>query len=129
MKLLISILIATLTMTSQANTTPIQQNGNVHYGKPTHIAVQPKTVTRSVPVLVKSPRIPKFKVLRSNPHRYAKIVIDDVDYEVSDEGLISPYRRKDLTRIEHDDGISDRVRWRLFLARQLALLKYREVHG
>ncbi len=107
----------------------MKASGNEPSGKPTATVAQQKTVTRSVPVLVKSPRIPKFKVLRSNPHRYAKIVIDDVDYEVDDEGLMSPYRREDLNKIEHEDGISDRVRWRLFLARQLALLKHREIHG
>ena len=129
MKLLIGILIAMLMTTSQANTTLIQLNGNEHYGKPTVIVVHQKTVTRSVPVLAKSPRIPKFKVLRSNPHRYSKITIDDIDYEIGDEGLMSPYRRKDLQKIEHEDGISERVRWRLFLARQAALLKYKQVWG
>ncbi len=104
-------------------------SGNELYGKPTATVTQAKTATRNVPVLVKSPRIPKFKVLRSNPHRYAKIVIDDVDYEVDDEGLMSPYRRQDLNKIEHEDGLSDRVRWRLFLARQLAMLKYQEKWG
>ncbi len=123
MKLLAAILTTAISLAS------IPANGNEHYGKPTATVAQAKTVTRNAPVLVKSPRIPKFKVLRSNPHRYAKIVIDDVDYEVDDEGLMSPYRRKDLHKIEHEDGISDRVRWRLFLARQLALLKHREIHG
>ena len=34
-----------------------------------------------------------------------------------------------MIRVERDDVISERIRWRLFLARQAALLKYREVHG
>lgn len=127
MKKLLGILIATLTIiTSQAS---MSQSGNVPYGKPTVTVARPQTVIQSVPAHVKSPRVPKFKILRSNPHRYAKIIIDDVDYEVDDEGLISPYRRRDLVKIEHEDGISEKVRWRLFLARQLALLKYREIHG
>ena len=126
MKRLLGIMIAILTMTSQASTI---QNGNVLYGKPTAIVVQPKTAIRSVPAFVSQTRIPKFKVFRSNPYRYSKIIIDDADYEIDDEGLMSPYRRKDLNKIEHDEGISDKVRWRLFLARQLALLKYREIHG
>ena len=127
MKQLLGILIAMLTITtSQAS---MSQNGNELYGKPTVIATQPQIATRSVPAHVKSIRVPKFKILRSNPHRYSKIVIDDVDYEVDDEGLISPYRRRDLVKIEHEDGISEKVRWRLFLARQLALLKYKEIHG
>lgn len=119
-------MIAILMMTSQASTT---QNGNEPYGKPTATVAQQRIATRSAPVFVKQTRIPKFKVLRSNPHRYSKIIIDDVDYEIDDEGLISPYRRKDLNKIEHEDGISDKVRWRLFLARQLAMFKYREIHG
>ena len=126
MKRLLGIMIAILTMTSQASTS---QSGSELYGKPTTIVAQPKTATRSALALVKQTRIPKFKVLRSNPHRYARIIIDDVDYEVDDEGLMSPYRRKDLNKIEHEDGISEKVRWRLFLARQLALLKHKEVWG
>ena len=127
MKRLLGTMIAMLMMTaSQASTNPI---GNVPYGKPTVTATQRPTATRSVPVHASTPRIPKFKVLRSNPHRYSKIIIDDLDFEVDDEGLISPYRRRDLVKIEHPDGISEKVRWRLFLARQMALLKYKEVHG
>jgi len=52
---------------------------------------------------------------------------DDDFLEVDD--VITSYRRRDLNKIEHDEGISEDVRWRLFLARQLALLKHREVHG
>ena len=129
MKLLLGTVIATLMMTSQASTSSIRVNGNEYFGKPIAIATRHQTATPNVPVLAKSPRIPKFKVLRSNPHRYAKIIIDDVDYEVDDEGLMSPYRRRDINKIEHEDGISEKVRWRLFLARQAALLKYKQVWG
>ena len=127
MKKLLGILIATsMTVTSLAST---NQYGNEHFGKPIPTVTQPKIATRNVQALASLPRIPKFKVLRSNPHRYSKIIIDDLDFEVDDEGLISPYRRRDLVKIEHPDGISEKVRWRLFLARQMALLKYKEVHG
>lgn len=120
-------MIAILMMTtSQAS---MSQNGNELYGKPTVIVAQPKTATRNAPVHVSPTRVPKFKILRSNPHRYSKIIIDDLEYEVDDEGLITPYRRRDLTKIEHPDDISESVRWRLFLARQLALLKYKEKWG
>jgi hypothetical protein len=122
MKNLLGILIAMMVTTASQASTSL--NGN-----PIPIVTQAKTVIQSVPVHVKSPRIPKFKVLRSNPYRYSKIVIDDIEIEIDDEGLISPYRRRDLTKIHHDDGISDHVRWRLFLARQMALLKYRERFG
>ena len=123
MKKLAVILMTTISLAS------MPAIGNELYGKRTLTATQLRTAIQSVPVHVKAPRIPKFKVLRSNPYRYSKITIDDVDYEIDDEGLISPYRRRDLNKIEHEDGISDRVRWRLFLARQLALLKHRELHS
>ena len=128
MKRLLGILIATLmTTTSQASMNP---SGNEHFGKPIAIVAQPRTVTRSVPVHVSIPRIPKFKVLRGNPHRVTHFLLDDSDEDfVDDEGIMSPYRRRDLTKIEHPDGLSEKVKWRLFLARQLALLKYRQKFG
>ena len=123
-----STLIATLMiLTSQAS---MSQSGNALYGNPTVIATQPKTATRNVPVLVSSPRVPKFKILRGNPHRVTHIIIDDWDDDfVDDEGIITPYRRRDLTKIEHPDDLPHHVRWRLFLARQLALLKFRAKFG
>ncbi len=123
------VIVMLMTLTSLASTTLTLANGNELYGKHTSIVAPQKTVTQSARVHVKSQRIPKFKVLRSNPYRYSKIVIDDLDYEIDDEGLITPYRRRDLNKIEHDDDISENVRWRLFLARQMALLKYREKFG
>ena len=128
MKRLLGTLIAILmTTTSQAS---INQNGNAPYGKLTVTATQPRTAIRSVPVLVNAPRIPKFKLLRGNPHRVTHIIIDDWDDDfVDDEGIITPYRRRDLTKIEHPDELPHHVRWRLFLARQLALLKFRAKFG
>lgn len=125
MKHLLGILVVILMIgTSQASTS---QYGN---GKSTVISVQHRTVTRNVAVLVGPPRIPKFKLLRGNPHRITHLVLNNWDDDfVDDEGIISPYRRRDLNKIEHEDGVSDNVRWRLFLARQLALLKYREAHN
>ena len=93
-------------------------------------AVQHPTVTQKGPALVKA-RIPKPKLFRTNPHRKAHFLLidDNNDVFVQDEDLATGYRRRDLTRVEHPDGISEHVRWRLFLARQLALLKYREING
>lgn len=127
MKQLLGVLVATTIITASQASTSL--TGSEHYGKIIPIAIRAQTATPNVQAHVKSQRIPKFKVLRSNPHRYSKIIIDDVDYEIDDEGLMSPYRRRDLIKIEHPDGVSEKVRWRLFLARQLALLKYHEVHG
>ena len=39
---------------------------------------------------------------------------------------MTAYRRRDLNKIEHDDALPEHIRWKLFLARQMALLKYRE---
>jgi hypothetical protein len=128
MKRLLGILTVTvITTASQASTI---QNGNVLYGKPTATAIQHQTATRNVPVIVSSPRIPKFKLLRGNPHRITHLIIDDWDDDfVDDEDIITPYRRRDLIKIKHPDDISESIRWRLFLARQLALLKYRNKFG
>jgi hypothetical protein len=87
-------------------------------------AAQRPTVTRNAQARVK---IQKPKLFVGNPH---KIFATDWDGDFLDvDDVITSYRRRDLTKVEHEDGIGDRVRWRLFLARQLAMLKYREVHG
>ena len=113
-------LITTVVMTSLAST---RSNASVS-------AVQPQTVTQKGPALVRA-RIPKPKLFRTNPHRKAHFLLidDNTDVFVQDEDLATGYRRRDLNKIDHEDGISEYVRWRLFLARQLALLKYREIHS
>jgi hypothetical protein len=71
--------------------------------------------------------VPKVKLFRSNPH---KVYVDtDVDTEVDDSELMSPYRRQDLFKIVALDDVGDNVRWRLFLARQLAVLKHQSVYS
>jgi hypothetical protein len=125
---LLGILIAmTITMTSQAS---MNQSGNVHSGSPIAIATQPKTVTRNVQAFASLHRIPKFKILRGNPHRVVHRIIDDSDDDfIDDDGIMTPYRRRDLTKIEHEDGLSEKIRWRLFLSRQLALAAHRAKFG
>ena len=117
MKLSVSLtlLTATVLITSLAN------------GKEnTMISVaQHPTATLSAPAHVKHRRIVKSKVQRVQPFG----MDDSEDDVVQNDDLATGYRRRDLTRIEHPDGISERVRWRLFLARQLAMLKYYEVNG
>jgi hypothetical protein len=43
------------------------------------------------------------------------------------------YRRPELVQdakiVDDDDELPEHIRWRLFLARQIALAKYREAHG
>lgn len=117
MKRLLGTLIAILLITtSQASTS---QSGE-HYTAHNRYAVQPKTVTLNAPARVK--KIVKSKVKH--------LTVDDSDViVVDDDDLATGYRRRDLTKIEHPEGISEKIRWKLFLARQLALLKHRELHG
>lgn len=100
------------------------------YAWPTLSAIPHQTVTLNGPALVKS-RIPKPKLFRNNPYRKTHFLLidDDNDIDIQDEDLATGRRRRDLTKIEHPDGISEQMRWKLFLARQLALMKYREIHG
>jgi len=114
--------VAVILILSLVSMTLTEAKENNLYGKPTPSAIQQKTVTRSVPASVK---VPRFKVLRTNPFRKS-LIAEGVDTDIDDDNIAPGYRRRDLNKIEHEDGISDRVRWRLFLARQLAMLKYRE---
>lgn len=126
-RLLVTLTAILMIGTSQAST---NLSGNEPYGSLIVTATQPRTAIRNVPVHVKSPRVPKFKILRGNPYRISHILIDDSDDDfIDDEGIMTPYRRRDLTKIEHPDNLSEKVRWRLFLARQLALMKYRAKFG
>jgi hypothetical protein len=132
MQQFIRILIATLMMTaSQAS---MSQSGDI---KHTVSATQVRTVTRSVAGSVKIPRIAKPKLFRSNPYRAAYYVTatdPDTEIGIDDDDKMSGYRRRDLQKIhnevaEEPDELSEEIRWKLFLARQLALLKYKETHS
>jgi hypothetical protein len=102
-------------------------NTNVKEPKHSVSVAQRPTVIRSAQVRVNPPKIQKPKLFVGNPHRIFATDWDGDFLEVDD--VITSYRRRDLNKIEHEDGISDSVRWRLFLARQLALLKYKQIHG
>jgi len=58
---------------------------------------------------------------------------NDNGFLVDDEDVLVGYRRQEIikdTKIyEPDEDLPKDIEWKLFLARQLALLKYREVHG
>ena len=94
-----------------------------------------KTVTKKGPAHANSliPRVPKPKLFRSNPLRKSLILSGSNPYEtVDDEDYIAnlPRRQLEIKKIKQaDDDLSDYIKFRLFLARQLALLKYQEVHG
>ena len=120
--------------TSQAS---MSQSGNVLYGKPIPTATQPQIATRSVPALVKS-RIPKPKLFRSNPHRLSHFALidDNDDIVIGDDDLATSYRRRDLQKIEHpktnddpDGIITEDIRWKLFLARTAAMIRYNQIHS
>jgi len=63
---------------------------------------------------------------RSNPKD-----IDDSDFEFNDQVTFGRNRRSAEfgKLIDEDLELSDHVKFRLWLARQLALAKYREAHG
>ena len=123
------LLIIMIAMTSLA------ANGTETIGKPKVIVVQPPTATQSGRVRVSVQRINKPKVFVGNPHKVTASADDREDdfFEVDD--IITTYRREDLQKIHTDvtadnpEGLSEYIQWRLFLARQMALMKYREVHG
>jgi len=110
-------------------------NGTENIGNSKAIVAQHPTVIRSAPVRVNIQKIQKPKLFVGNPHKIS-IFADDVDFEFIDvDDIITTYRREDLQKIKTDptdknpEGLSEEIRWQLFLARQMALLKYREIHG
>jgi hypothetical protein len=102
---------------------------------PTTTALPAKTVTKKgpAPVNYQIPRVPKPKLFRSNPLRKSLILggsnpwdtVDDEDY------IVNSYRRlielKKYNEKDQDD-LPEYIRWRLFLARQLAMLRYKELY-
>ena len=116
------LLTTTILMTSLVN-------GKEMFGKSTVIGARHQTVIRSVPVRASVPKIQKPKLFVGKPYKITVFANDWDDSFLEVDDVITSYRRRDLNKIEHEDGISEKVRWRLFLARQLAMLKYKEVHG
>ena len=82
-------------------------------------------------------RIPKPKLLRSNPLRKSLILGgNDPSNTIDDEDIAPLYRRRYLDKsktlrplFEPEEELSDYVKFRLFLARNLALMKLQEVRG
>ena len=74
-------------------------------------------------------RIKKPKLLRSNPLRKSLLLSgDDYGFLIDDEDIYVQYRRPEIQDKDalDDEELSDYVKFRLFLARQLALAKFRE---
>ena len=78
--------------------------------------------------LTKVPKLRKPKLLRSNPHRKLSLV-NGIDTEVDDEDLCVSRSYPRLKDEDGEDDIGDDVRWKLFLARQLALLMHQQKWG
>ena len=112
------LLIMTVLMTNLAS-------GSENIGKPTAIVARAQTATPNAQGHAKHRRIVKSKVQRAQPFG-----LDDNDDDiVQNDDLATGYRRRDLNKIEHEDGVSEYVRWRLFLARQLAMMKYHQINS
>ena len=78
------------------------------------------------------PRVPRIKLLRSNPHRFTAIRLQGTDpYDAPDDDFIcsGTARRPKVvnTPDSADDDVSDYVAVRLAVARARAMQKYREV--
>ena len=79
------------------------------------------------------PRVPRIKLLRSNPHRFTTIRFQDTDpYDAPDDDYIcsSSARRPKLAPSADsvDDELSEYVQVRLAVARARAMARYRELH-
>lgn len=80
------------------------------------------------------PTIKKLKLLRSNPYRLIAIKtwgLDPNNVLIGDEDILVNSRRiilKIETSLINDEELTDYVKVRLFLARELAMSKYREIY-
>jgi hypothetical protein len=89
-----------------------------------------KIVTKKEQIRVAVPHIPRYKIIRSNPYRIShKLLDDDSDDFIDDGDIITTYRRRDLNKQVLVEDLSDYVKFRLFLARQMAMLKYYKLHS
>jgi len=123
------LLMITVAMTS------LTANGTEPIGNIKVTVVQPPTAIQKGRVRVSVQKIQKPKLFVGNPHKITVFADDWSDDFFEFDDIITTYRREDLQKIHTDvtadnpEGLSDDIQWRLFLARQLALMKHREVHG
>ena len=115
--------------------TSLTANGTEPIGNTKVTVVQPPTAIQKGRVRVSVQKIQKPKLFVGNPHKINVFADDWSDDFFEFDDIITTYRREDLQKIHTDvtannpEGLSDDIQWRLFLARQLALMKHREVHG
>lgn len=124
-----------LLITTMIAMTSLAANGTTPIGNSKVTVAQPLTATQKGRVRVSVQKIQKPKIFVGNPHKIT-VFVDDTDFNFLDvDDIITAYRREDLQKIKTDptdknpEGISEEIQWRLFLARQLALMKHREIHG
>ena len=96
------------------------------------------TAWAQVPVHVSTdhsarPRVPKAKLLRSNPHRFTAIRLQGTNpYDAPDDEFLcsSTSRRPKVVSPTDpsDDELSEYVQVRLAVARARAMARYREIH-
>lgn len=72
-----------------------------------------------------------LKQTQSQPlFQQSKFDLDNSDLIIDDEVTFGRNRRStEFGKVVQDDELSDYVKFRLWLARQTALAKYKEVHG
>ena len=76
------------------------------------------------------PVIKKAKLLRSNPYRFTAIrIMGQNPWIVVDDEDIIPQRKYRFKLEPNSDELSEHVRFRLWLARQLAMKKFTETHS
>jgi hypothetical protein len=79
------------------------------------------------------PRVPKAKLLRSNPHRFTAIRLQGTNpYDAPDDEFLcssASRRPKVVPTDQPDDELSDYIQVRLAVARARALARYREMQS
>ena len=96
----------------------------------------PVHVSKDLHTRAHQPRVPRVKLLRSNPHRFTAIRLQGTNpYDAPDDEFLcsSTSRRPKVTPPppvdELDDKLSDYVQVRLAVARARAMARYRELHA
>ena len=94
-----------------------------------HVSVAAPDHSRAHP-----PRVPKAKLLRSNPHRFTTIRLQGTNpYDAPDDEFLcsSTSRRPKVAPPSDppDDELSKYVQVRLAVARARAMARYREIHA
>ena len=93
----------------------------------------PVHVSKDLHTRAHQPRVPRVKLLRSNPHRFTTIRLQGTNpYDAPDDDFLcsSSARRPKVTppTDQPDDELSAYVQVRLAVARARAMARYRELH-